>query len=93
LAPALLPAAHVVALYRRRWDIESAFKLLKSHLHLFHWWSGHQRVVRLQVFATFLLAQVLLGMRDEFAERTAVDVRDSSLPLLWRWLPELAAAG
>src|SRR5204863_3233937 len=34
LDPALLPAAHVLQLYRRRWDIETAFKLIKSPLNL-----------------------------------------------------------
>jgi IS4 transposase len=93
LDPELLPAAHVVALYRRRWDIESAFKLLKSHLNLFLLWSGHPRVVQLQVVATLLLAQVVLGSRNEVAQPGGAELREVSLPLLRRWVPELAAGG
>jgi hypothetical protein len=93
LDPARLPAAHVVSLYQRRWDIESAFKLLKSHLNLFLLWSGHPRVVQLQVVATLLLAQVVLGLRNEVAQQARADLREVSLPLLLRWVPELAAAG
>lgn len=91
LDPELLPAAHVVELYRRRWDIEQAFHLLKTHLNLFLLWSGHANVVQLQVFATLILSQVVLSLRTEVALAARVPLRDVSLPLLLRWLPELAA--
>lgn len=93
LDPALLPAAHVVQLYRRRWDIETAFKLLKSQLNLFLLWSGQQNVVKIQVFATLLLAQVVLGVRNEIAQLANASLREVSLPLMIRWIPELARRG
>jgi Transposase DDE domain len=93
LDPALLPAAHVVGLYRRRWDIETAFKLLKSQLNLFLIWSGHLNVVMHQVFATLIIAQVVLALRNEVAQLAGARLREVSLPLLIRWLPELARDG
>jgi hypothetical protein len=91
LDPAMLPAAHALELYRRRWDIEQAFNLLKTHLKLFLLWSAHPPTVQHQVFATLCVAQVVLGLRLEIAQRARADLREVSLPLMLRWLPYLAA--
>jgi Transposase DDE domain len=93
LDPTLLPAAHVVQLYRRRWDIETAFKLLKSQLNLFLIWSGHLNVVMHQVFASLIIAQVVLAFRNEIAQVAKAQLREVSLPLIIRWAPELARDG
>lgn len=93
LDPRLLPADHVVELYRRRWDIEAAFHLLKTHLNLFLVWSGHQNVVLQQVFGTLIIAQVVLALRTEVALAAKAPLREVSLSLLIRWVPELALAG
>jgi Transposase DDE domain len=93
LDPALLPAAHVLQLYRRRWDIETAFKLLKSQLNLFLIWSGYRAVVMHQVFASLIIAQVVLSLRNEVAQAAKASLREVSLPLLIRWAPELARDG
>lgn len=93
LDPAQLSAADVLELYRRRWDLEQAFHLLKSHLHLCWFWSGHPYAVQHQVFATLSLAQVVLGLRLEVAQQAQAALREVSLPLLLRWLPRLAAQG
>ena len=93
LDPALLPAAHVLQLYRRRWDIETAFKLLKSQLNLFLIWSGHQAVVMHQVFASLIIAQVVLALRNEVAQAAKASLREVSVPLLIQWVPELSRDG
>ena len=93
LDPALLPAAHLVALYARRWDIEQAFNLLKTHLKLYLLWSGQRNVVLLQVFATLIIAQVVLALRTELALQAHADLREVSLPLLIESIPQLAANG
>ena len=87
LDPTLLPAAHVVKLYARRWDIEQSFHLLKTQLQLFLLWSGRPNVVWLQVYATLIIAQVVLAFRAELAQRTGADLREVSLPLLLECLP------
>ncbi len=93
LDPAVLPAAHIVALYARRWDVEQAFNLLKTHLKLYLLWSGRKNVVLLQVFATLIIAQVVLALRTELALRAQADLREVSIPLLLESIPQLAANG
>jgi len=93
LDPRLLPAWQVLALYQARWGIEKAFDLLKTQLGLHLLWSGHHNVLLHQVFATLILAQVVLSLRASIALRAEAPVRDVSLVLMLRWLPRLAAMG
>ena len=93
LEPQRLPLADISALYARRWDIERMFNLVKTHLHL-HWlWSSQLTVVIHQVYAVFTVAQIILGLRAEIAERAHADVDDVSLDLMIRWLPRFAQNG
>lgn len=93
LDPRVLPAWQVAALYRRRWDIEKAFDLVKTHLGLRLLWSSQSNVLLHQIYATFILCQVVLALRNEIAVRAQADLREVSLPLMIRWLPRLAADG
>jgi hypothetical protein len=93
LDPQRLTADAVCDLYRRRWDIEQAFGVVKTELNLHFLWSGHPNAVLLQVYATFILAQALGALRLQVAVGAGVDVREVSLPLLIRWMPRLAAEG
>jgi len=93
LDPRRLPAWQVVALYQRRWDIEKAFDLLKTHLGLHLLWSAHPNVLLQQVYATLALAQVVFALRAEIAHQAGAAVQEVSLPLMLRTLPHLAAAG
>jgi hypothetical protein len=58
LDPRLVSGAEVVQLYRRRWDIELAFRTLKEHLHLNVLWSAKWEVIQVQILAALLLAQI-----------------------------------
>jgi hypothetical protein len=93
LDPRLLPAWQVVALYQHRWDIEKAFDLLKTHLGLHLLWSAIQNVILHQVFATLIVAQVVLALRAEIAQQAGAEVREVSLVLMLRWLPRLGGMG
>lgn len=93
LDPQLLPAADLVRLYARRWDIEQAFNLLKTHLKLYLLWSGGSSVVQLQVFATLIVAQIVLAFRNDLARRARADLREVSLPLMIECLRGLADDG
>lgn len=93
LDPGVLPAWEAVSLYGYRWDIESAFKLVKGRLGLHLLWSAHRNAVLHQVYACLLLSQMVLAFRFEIARRAQVDVREVSLDLMLRWLPQLAADG
>jgi hypothetical protein len=93
LAPQRLSLHDISALYARRWDIERMFNLVKTHLHL-HWlWSSHLTVIIHQVYAVFTVAQIILGLRAEIAQRAQAEVDDVSLDLLIRWIPRFARDG
>jgi Transposase DDE domain len=93
LDPQRLSLADISQLYARRWDIERMFNLVKTHLHL-HWlWSSQLTVVIHQVYAVFSVAQIILGLRAEIAERAQADVEEVSLDLMIRWLPRFAQNG
>ena len=93
IEPQQLPLADIAQLYARRWDIERMFNLVKTHLHL-HWlWSSQITVVIHQLYAVFTVAQIILGLRTEIADRAAAEVDDVSLDLLIRWLPRFAQTG
>ncbi len=93
LDPARLPILLIGQLYARRWDIEMMFNMIKTHLHLHVLWSSHLTVVMHQVFAVFTVAQIILGLRSEIAQRANADVFEVSLDLLIRWLPRFAQNG
>jgi hypothetical protein len=86
--PHQLPLAEIARLYARRWDIELAVKLVKREVGLALWWSAKPAVLQLQLWATLLIAQLLLALRREIALRAEVDDFDISLPLMIRYLPE-----
>jgi hypothetical protein len=93
LEPDLLPAHEVVALYARRWDIELAIKLVKTHLGVSLWWSGKDVVILQQLWATLIIAQIVAALRLEIAGRAGVDPFDVSVALLVEQLPQYAARG
>lgn len=93
LDPRQLSLRDISRLYARRWDIERMFNLVKTHLHLHLLWSSHPTVIVHQVFAVFAVAQIILGLRAEIAERAQVNLEDVSLDLMIRWLPRFAQLG
>lgn len=92
-APADLTMADVVRLYARRWDIELAFKTLKTDLGLSVLWSGKAPVIQTQVWAVLVIAQIAFHLRFLIAERAGVDLFDVSLVLLLKELPRFAERG
>lgn len=93
LDPATLPMAEIARLYARRWDIELAFDLIKTHLGLHLLWGSKPVVVLQQVWAVLTIAQALQALRLEIAGRAGVDPFEVSLPLLVEYLPFFAARG
>lgn len=93
LDPRCLPAGDCARLYARRWDIELAFNLIKTHLGLHLLWSSRTVLILQQVWAVLIIAQILQALRLEIAGRAGVDPFDVSLPLLVEYLPRLAAGG
>ena len=93
LDPRLLPIPEIARLYARRWDIELAFKLVKTQLGLHLLWSAKTVVIMQQVWAVLIISQVLGAMRLEIAGRAGVDIFEVSLPLLVQYLPQYAYSG
>lgn len=93
LDPRRLSLHDISHLYARRWDIERMFNLVKTHLHLHLLWSSHLTVILHQVFAVFTVAQIILGLRAEIAERAQAEIEEVSLDLMIRWLPRFAQTG
>jgi hypothetical protein len=93
LDPHQFPLHEIARVYARRWDIELAFKLLKRELKLHLLWSGKPAILAQQVWATLIIAQVVLALWVEIAGRAEVDVFEVSLPLLIAYAPRLAADG
>lgn len=91
--PHLPPLTDVGPLDARRWDIEMAFKTVKTELGLHLLWSAKPTVILIQVWAVLIIAQITLALCSEIARRAAVDRFDVSLPLLLQDLPRLARTG
>lgn len=91
--PRRLSASEVVQLYARRWDIELAFKTLKTTLGLSVVWSTHWPVIQAQVWAVLTIAQAAFHLRLLVAQEAGVDLFDVSLELLVREAPRFAAQG
>jgi len=93
LDPATLSIEDIARLYARRWDIETAFKLVKRELGLHLLWSAKLPVIIHQIWAVLVIAQILQALRVEAAGRAGVSVDDVSMTLLVRYLPRYAAEG
>ena len=90
LEPQVVSPAEIATCYRRRWDIERAFKTLKRDLGLAWIWSRQWAMIELQIWATLLIAQISSALRQEVARRARVPVEEVSLELLLRTMPLLA---
>lgn len=86
--PHLLPAADLVRLYARRWDIELAFKLVKAALGLRLWWSSAQTLVLQQLLLTLIVAQVIHFFHLEIAAEAGVDPFEVSVDILLKLLSQ-----
>jgi hypothetical protein len=91
LDPQTLSIREIAQLYRRRWDIELAFNLVKTHLGLHLLWSSKEAVLLTQVWGVLIIAQCLQALRTLIAQAAGVDPFAVSLPLLVQYWPQYAA--
>lgn len=91
LSPDVLPPIDVYRLYRRRWDIERAFKTLKRDLGLAWIWANRWDLILVQIWATLVIVQIVSALRQEVARRAGEPLEHISLELLLELLPRLAA--
>jgi hypothetical protein len=93
LDPGTLPILEIAKLYARRWDIELAVNLIKTHLGLHLLWSVKEVTILQQVYAVLVISQILQALRMEVAGRAEVDPFDVSMELLIRWMPQYGRDG
>jgi len=93
LDPRQLTSVDIARAYGRRWDIEMAFNLVKTHLNLHLLWSSKIPVILQQVWAVLIISQILHALHLEIAHRAGVDPAEVSLALLVRYLPLFAQDG
>jgi hypothetical protein len=86
LDPTALSLPDVVDLYSRRWDIESAFLLVKRLLGLSYLWTGAYNGIVMQVWATWLFYAVLVDLADDVADTLGVPLERISLEMVFRGL-------
>jgi hypothetical protein len=86
LDPQRLSVVEVVELYHYRWQIETAFLLVKRLLDLAYLWVGSLNGVQLQVWATFLFYAVLIDLCDEVAEVLQLPLETISVEMVYRGL-------
>ena len=86
--PERLPLHEIAELYARRWDIELAFKLLKTELGLRLWWTATPVLLEAQLIGVLILAQVLHALQVEIAAQAGVAVFDVSLHRLLKLLQQ-----
>lgn len=93
LDPNTLPLPEIARLYARRWDIELAINLVKTHLRLHILWSTKEVAILQQVYAVLIISQILQALRLEIAGRAEVDPFEVSMELLVRWMPQYSYEG
>jgi hypothetical protein len=93
LNPYLFSPRDMVRVYGRRWDIELAFDLVKTHLNLHLLWSAKLDVILQQVWGVLIISQILQGLHLEIAGRAHVEPAEVSMALLVRYLPFFAQRG
>jgi len=60
-----LPAATVVALYRKRWEIEEFFRWIKKNLQIQAFWGTSYNAVMWQLFTAFALYLLLAYLKEQ----------------------------
>jgi len=84
LDPTQLPPYVVADLYARRWQIETAFNLVKRLLGLSYIWTGSLNGVKLQIWATWLFYAILLDLADAVADQLELPTDAISVEMLLR---------
>jgi hypothetical protein len=93
LDPKQLSMLDIARVYARRWDIEMAFKLVKRYLGLYMLWSAKPVVIQQQVWAVFIISQIMQALQMEIAARAGVDTFEVSMPLLVEYMPRFVYTG
>jgi Transposase DDE domain len=86
LDPQQLSAQQVCDLYRRRWQIESAFAITKRLLGLAYLWVGHSNGVEIQIYATWIFYALVNDLCADVAVALNQPLERISLEMVFRGL-------
>jgi hypothetical protein len=86
LEPGRLSGVEIGWLYRQRWRIEDAFKLVKRLLGLAYFHTSSINGIMVQLWSTWLLYSVLIDVVDEVASQLKVPRESSSVEMVYRGL-------
>jgi hypothetical protein len=86
LDPTVLPFPYIVGLYFQRWRIEDAFNIVKRLLGLAYFWTGSQRGILLQIWATWIFYVVLVDLVDDVAQSLRRPFVHLSIEMVYRGL-------
>jgi hypothetical protein len=86
LEPSRLSGPDVGALYRQRWRIEDAFKVVKRLLGLAYLAGSSTNAVAVQVWMTWVLYGVVQDLAGEVAERLGLPLSRISVEMVYRGL-------
>jgi hypothetical protein len=93
LDPHRLSLQDIVRLYARRWDIETALRVLKQYLHVGILWSAKWEVIQVQLWAALLLAHLFHALQMDVAQAAGVEPFEVSIALLIKLTPGVLARG
>jgi hypothetical protein len=85
--PEKLTIKDISEIYGRRWDIEIAFNLLKTHLKMNFIWSAKEQIWKQQVIGVMIISQILQAFRVEIAGKAKVDIYDVSIGVMIEMIP------
>jgi hypothetical protein len=83
---ARLTGWEIAWLYRQRWRIEDAFKIVKRLLGLAYFHGSSINAIEVQVWATWLLYCVLIDLTDGVAEELQLPLSRISIEMVYRGL-------
>jgi hypothetical protein len=86
LDPTVLPVPYIVGLYFQRWRIEDAFNIVKRLLGLAYFWTGSQRGIHLQIWATWIFYVILVDLVDDVAQALDRPFVHLSIEMVYRGL-------
>ncbi len=92
LEPEILPPYVVADLYGKRWRIEEAFNTVKRLLGLSYLWVGSNKVVKLQIWGTWLFYAILIDLGDAVADELSLPFDRISLEMIYRGLYHFGVA-
>jgi hypothetical protein len=86
LEPGRLTGAEIAYLYRQRWRIEDAFKVVKRLLGLAYFHGSSINAICVQLWATWILYAVLIDLTDGVAEALEQPFSAISVEMVYRGL-------